>query len=338
MTIDEKKAAFIKTGIHISALSAEQLDEWTFRTQSTNPWFTPESIHYALQGISFMLQKEQLDQWLQAYSFTPHAPQKIGVVMAGNIPAVGFHDFMSVLLSGHILLAKLSSQDSFLLKEIAAILIDTEPRFADCIHFVERLNDADAIIATGSDNSARYFHYYFGKKPHIIRQNRTSCAILNGEETSEDLLALGKDITYYFGLGCRNVAKMYVPAEYNFTPFFESIESLNPMIHHNKYANNYDYQKAIFLVNQIHHYDNGFLLLTQNEALVSPTSVVYYESYTDLEELKNKVASNQSKLQCVVTKDGWYPGSISFGNTQCPAVWDYADGVDTMAFLLSLSK
>ncbi|MDJ1470433.1 acyl-CoA reductase [Cytophagaceae bacterium DM2B3-1] len=337
MTINERKAAFIETGNRLRTLSTEQLQEWQFRIKSENPWFTPENVQQALQGIVFMLEREQLDQWLEHYSFPTLSPKKIGVVMAGNIPAVGFHDLMCVLLSGHRLLAKLSSQDTFLIKAIASILLEVEPRFTNSIQFVERLTEADATIATGSDNSARYFHYYFGKKPNIIRQNRTSCAILTGEETTDELLALGHDITDYFGLGCRNVAKLYVPEGYNFTNFLESIESLNPIIHHHKFANNYDYQKAVFLVNQIPHFDNGFLLLTPNDALTSPMAVVYYESYTDKEQLKEKIQANHEKLQCIVSKNSWYPGSYSFGQTQCPSPADYADGVDTMAFLLNLS-
>ncbi len=336
MTSDERKAAFLELGRQIQALPGDQLEEWQARARNENPWFTPESTAAAMEGIASMLTEQSLTQWLAGYTIPARSPRKIGVVMAGNIPAVGFHDFLCVLLSGHILLAKLSSQDTVLLKAIASLLTGIEPRFGDQIHFVERLTQADAIIATGSDNSARYFHYYFGKKPNIIRQNRTSCAILTGEETRDELQALGQDIFQYFGLGCRNVAKLYVPEHYDFTTFFESIEPLQPVASHYKYANNYDYQKAVLLVNQVPHLDNGFLLLTENNALVSPMAVVYYETYATRAELEQKVEANQEKLQCVVSQKGWYPGSLSFGNTQCPQAWDYADGVDTLRFLLNL--
>lgn len=336
MTRDERKAAFLELGKQLKALPNDQLQEWQARARNENPWFTPESVASALEGIAAMLAEQPLNQWLAGYEITEHPPQPIGVVMAGNIPAVGFHDFLCVLLSGHNLLAKLSSQDTVLLKAIASLLMGIEPRFGEQIQFVERLNQANAIIATGSDNSARYFQYYFGKKPNIIRQNRTSCALLTGQETREELLELGQDIFQYFGLGCRNVAKLYVPQNYNFTEFFESIEPLKEVGNHYKYANNYDYQKAVVLVNQIPHLDNGFLLLTENEALVSPMAVVYYETYATRDELEQKVQANQQKLQCIVSKEGWYPGSIPFGTTQCPGVWDYADGVDTMKFLLAL--
>ncbi len=336
MTIQDRMAAFLALGKQIHALPSEQLYDWQTRARNENPWFTPDSVASALTGISFMLSDLQLTQWLQKYSIQPKSPLKVGVVMAGNIPAVGFHDFLCVLLSGHILLAKLSSQDTVLLKEIAKLLLAIEPRFEEQIRFVERLTDADAFIATGSDNSARYFHHYFGKKPNIIRQNRTSCAVLTGDETAEELLALGRDIMQYFGLGCRNVAKLYIPSDYNFTHFLDSIQPLQDIIHHYKYANNYDYQKAVLLVNQIPHFDNGFLLLTENEALASPMAVVYYERYASFAEVESSVNANRDKIQCVVTKEGLLPDSLYFGQTQSPAVWEYADGVDTMQFLLSL--
>ncbi len=336
MTTNERKAAFIELGHHLSALPAEQLCQWQAEAQGENPWFTPESVRSALEGIAFMLGQEPLSQWIERYADLATASRKVGVVMAGNIPAVGFHDLLCVLVSGHVVLAKLSSQDSVLIKEITRLLIAIEPRFASRIQFVERLTDADAFIATGSNNSARYFHYYFGRKPHIIRQNRTSCAILTGNETTEELLKLGRDSTQYFGLGCRNVAKLYVPPHYDFTPFLESIEPLGNLINHYKYANNYDYQKAILLVNQVTHLDNGFLLLTPNTALVSPMTVLYYETYEDRIRLDQQITDNRNQLQCIVSGNGWYPGSVMFGQAQCPYVWEYADGIDTLQFLLNL--
>jgi len=336
MEINERKAAFISLGKRLLSLSTPELESWQQRAKSQNRWFTPESIRRALDNIAFMLQPAQLDTWLKAYTFPAGLPKRIGVIMAGNIPAVGFHDFLCVLLSGHILRAKLSLQDMVLLKEIAALLIEIEPCFEAQIQFVDRLTDIDAVIATGSNNSARYFNYYFGKLPHIIRQNRTSCAVLTGKEDATDLLALGHDILQYFGLSCRNVSKLYVPADYDFTLFMQSIEPLKPLIDHHKYANNYDYQRAALLINQIPHYDNGFLLLTYNEALVSPTAVVYYETYANGSDLPTKLQPITDQLQCIVSKNGWYTGSLAFGQAQCAHIWDYPDGIDTLKFLVNL--
>jgi len=192
------------------------------------------------------------------------------------------------------------------------------------------------MIATGSDNTSRYFEYYFRNIPHIIRKNRTSCAVILGEETPEEFCELGKDIFSYFGLGCRNVSKIFVPENFDFIPLLDNLASFKPIIHHHKYANNYDYQKSILLVNQIHHYDTGFLLLTENQNLVSPISVMYYEYYVDQTDLNSKLLSHQEKIQCIVSAKGWYKKSIPFGDAQFPEVNDYADGVDTMAFLTSL--
>ncbi len=343
LSITERKAAFVALGHTLATLPTDLFATWQAQAEGKNGWFTPASTEAAISGISLMLQEDELSQWLSHYTFIPqesNIPQeskKIGVVMAGNIPAVGFHDFLCVLLSGHTLLAKLSSQDTVLIKHIAHLLTTIEPGLAPQIHFVERLNDTDATIATGSDNSARYFHYYFGKKPHIIRQNRTSCAILNGQETTEELQALGNDLFQYYGLGCRNVSKLYVPEGYDFRILLDALEPLGVGLTYYKYANNYDYHKSILLINQVAHYDNGFLLVTPSEALASPMSVLHYEPYTSTDTLTQKLTSHADKIQCIVSQNGWYAGSISFGKTQSPHVWDYADGVDTMQFLLELA-
>lgn len=335
MNAEERIEAFSALGEKLNQLPEEEKQTWAWQAKANNNWFTLENVQLAINGIIHYLQKDKLVKWLSAYNLNP-AEKKVGVVMAGNIPAAGFHDFMCVLLSGHILLAKLSSQDAIILKKIAALLIDIEAKFTDKIHFVDRLNDAEAIIATGSDNSARYFKYYFSKVPHIIRQNRTSCAILTGEETKQDLAELGNDIFQHFGLGCRNVSKLFVPTAYSFQLFFESIESYKNVLNHNKYVNNYDYNKSILLVNKVPHQDNGFLLVSENEALVSPVSIIYYESYDNNEDLQAKIAQQRNKLQCIVTKEAWWPKSVPFGNAQQPEVYDYADNLDTMQFLTSL--
>jgi hypothetical protein len=285
-----------------------------------------------------MLEEEKLNEWILSYKqkHTALNPHKIGVVMAGNIPLVGFHDLLCVLISGHILYAKLSSQDSALIKNIAKILIEIEPDFAERIIFAERLNDIDAVIATGSDNSAKHFQYYFRKIPRIIRQNRTSAAILSGYETEQELGLLGKDILQYFGLGCRNVSKLYVPQNYSFDYFFQSIEYLKPVLQHHKYLNNYDYNKSIFLINKVEHFDNGFLMLRENENLFSSISVVHFEKYSGVGDLQARLGKWNEKIQILVGNHEIIPEGIVFGQSQYPSVLDYADGVDTMEFLLNL--
>lgn len=339
MLLVQRIRAFADLGIYLqSAEGTQAIADWAWQAQAQNAWFTPENVRAALNSIaSNFLDEQKLTEWTRGYSLEKVTPRQVGVVMAGNIPASGFHDMLCVLMSGHQLLAKLSSQDSVLLKEIAKVLIDLAPPFATYIQFAERLNDADVLIATESNNSTRYLRYYFGKKPHIIRQKRTSCAVLRGDETAADLWKLGQDITQYFGLGGRNVSKLFVPAGYDFRHFFEAIQPLSSLIQFTKYNNNYDYNKSIYLVNRVPHLDNGFLLLTENPALVSPISVVYYEKYFQLTEIEEKIDFLRDKIQCIVTRQGWVPGSLPFGESQQPGLADYADGIDTLQFLTSLS-
>jgi hypothetical protein len=336
MTLPERIAAFVALGEELKNLSPAQKQEIFTRAANANAWFDEKNVTNALNGIIYLLDKENLEDWLFVYDLEHISPKKVGVVMAGNIPMVGFHDFLSVLISGHELYAKLSSEDNFLIKMLADRLIGLEPRFEKKIHYVELLKEADAIIATGSDNTARYFEYYFSKKPHIIRKNRTSLGILTGDETAADFLALGEDIFSYFGLGCRNVSKLLVPNNYSFNALFQAIEPFKYVLEHHKYQNNYDYNKSLLLVNQATHLDNGFLLLTESDQLVSPISVLFYQTYSDAAELKKQLEEVKDKTQVIVSAGGWYPESINFGQAQRPAVWDYADGVDTLAFLISL--
>lgn len=336
MTLQHKIEAFSQLGNKISGLSAGELNVLTGNVRNENPWFTPENTSMALQGISKFLTKEALQNWTSDYSLSNSTGKRVGVAMAGNIPLVGFHDLLCVLLAGHQLVAKLSSQDSVLMNFVRDNLIEINPTFAELIFFEERLKNLDGMIATGSDNTSRYFEYYFRNIPHIIRKNRTSCAVILGEETAEEFADLGKDLFSYFGLGCRNVSKIYVPENFDFVPMIKSWESFQPIINHHKYSNNYDYQKSILLVNQTHHYDSGFLLLTENQNLVSPISVVYYEFYKDQNDLNSKLTSHAEKIQCVVSANGWYKKSTAFGGAQFPAVNDYADGIDTLSFLTSL--
>jgi hypothetical protein len=318
------------------------LAHWAAAARNENGWFTPDSVALALTTLArYYLHRDALRNWVARYpALSQHDGSgcSVGVIMAGNVPAVGFHDALSVLISGHRLLAKLSSQDAVLMRGLLTKLIELDPRLGERVVLAERLNEAEAIIATGSDNSARYFEHYFGRKPHIIRKNRTSVALLTGLEPNEELLRLGGDMLTYFGLGCRNVSKLYVPHDYDFAAFYEAIEPLGDVILHHKYRNNYDYNKSVMLVNGTPFLDNGFLLLTENPALVSPISVVHVERYVHLETAKTTLRSESERIQCVVTAGGWLPGSVAFGNTQAPALTDYADGVDTLAFLSALKK
>jgi hypothetical protein len=334
--LTDKINAFSTVGNILKNLSDSELKAIHQKAKAENSWFTSVNINLALQGIQKYLDCDKLKQWTSSLPEENHHPKQVGIVMAGNIPMVGFHDFLTVLISGHIVRAKLSSQDTFLIKYVRSLLTEIEPRFEEFIRFEERLNNVDAIIATGSDNSARYFEFYFSKIPHIIRKNRTSVAVLSGEEGEEGFTQLGEDIFQYFGLGCRNVSKIYVPKNYDFTFFFECIEQYSDVIIHHKYKNNYDYNKSIYLINKVHHLDNGFLLLKESQQLVSPIAVMYFESYASKEDLKKKIEEQNDKIQCVVSQNAWYDQSTPFGKAQQPELWDYADNVNTLEFVNSL--
>ncbi|NMH26866.1 acyl-CoA reductase [Flavobacterium silvaticum] len=306
-------------------------------SQSHNGWFTPEQVRFAIVSWADALTVENLEKWLSAYHLTDHEPKTVGLILAGNIPLVGFHDFLSVLMSGNKALVKLSSNDQKLLPFLARYLVEIEPRFSNLIAFTDgKLENFDAVIATGSNNTARYFEYYFRDKPAIIRKNRNSVAILTGNETDSQLHDLGEDIFRYFGLGCRNVSKLFVPEGYDFTRFFEAIFPYGDVIHYEKYANNYDYNKAVFLMSNFKLLDNGFLTIKEDNSYASPISSVFYEFYANADVLKQRLEQDKDLLQCIVS-DGFMADSIPFGQTQKPQLWDYADDVDTMDFLLTLA-
>jgi len=331
----ERISAFVNLGKIIKDLSPDEKEELLWRAQNNNNWFTKDSVESSLEGISFMLSEEKLDAWLAIYELKEvENPKSVGLMMAGNIPAVGFHDVMCVILSGHQAVIKLSSSDEILMKWLIEKLIEIDPRFEKQIRIEEMLKGMDAYIATGSDNSSRYFNYYFGKYPHVIRHNRTSVAVLSGTETTEDYIGLGKDIFQYYGLGCRNVSKIYVKSVDQLQDLLGALEIYSPTALHHKYHNNYDYNKSIYLVNLEKHLDNGFLLLKECQDLVSPISVLFYEVYESEELLNEKLQELESKIQCVV---GNGIGRVPFGTAQNPEPWEYADGVDTMTFLLELS-
>jgi hypothetical protein len=336
LTSNQRIAAFEALG-HIMAKPDEQLSALINSAQQYNAWFTPQSAQMAVRAIAAMLNKRDLEKWLQNESGNAELKMRsIGLILAGNIPIVGFHDILCVLASGHKALIKLSSQDQKFIPYILEKLIEIEPAFELQISYIDRLKDFDAVIATGSNNTSRYFDYYFSKVPHIIRKNRNSVAILNGEESKEDLKALGHDIFDYFGLGCRNVSKLYVPKDYDFKEFFESIEEFKSVADHHKYNNNYDYNKSIFLVNLDKHLDNGFLLLKEDSRFVSPLAVLYYEEYQTIEQLGSELIKNEDLIQCIVSNSKLPLSKVAFGQSQCPSLFDYADGVDTMKFLKEL--
>lgn len=305
-------------------------------SQSHNGWFTPEQVYFSINSWAEALTEENLDKWLSDYDFSNVKPKTVGLILAGNIPLVGFHDFLSVLISGHKVLVKTSSNDQKLLPFLAKYLISINSEIEDYIEFTEgKLENFDAIIATGSNNTARYFEFYFKEKPSIIRKNRNSTAVLNGKESTEDLKALGEDIFRYFGLGCRNVSKLYVPKGYVFDTFFESIFPYQDVIHYEKYANNYDYNKAVFLMSNFKLLDNGFLTIKEDQSYSSPISSVFYEFYDDISQLQDRLETEKDQIQCVVSNN-LVKSSIQFGQTQKPNLWDYADNVDTIQFLLEI--
>ncbi|WP_406684100.1 acyl-CoA reductase [Seonamhaeicola sp. MEBiC1930] len=301
-----------------------------------NGWFTQENIRFALKSWSDALTETNLSKWLSKYNFSQRNPKQVAIIMAGNIPLVGFHDFLSVLISGHKVLVKQSSNDKHILPYLSKYLEYVEPEFENTISFTEkRIENFDSVIATGSNNTARYFEYYFKGKPSIIRNNRNSVAILTGDETHEELEALSEDIFRYYGLGCRSVSKLFVPRDYNFDAFFKAIYKWHPIIEKAKYANNYDYNKAVYLMSEFDMLENGFLMIKEDKSYASPIATVFYEHYDNSNQLKEKLSIDKEQIQCIVSK-GFVKNEVVFGATQKPQLWDYADSVDSVEFLLSI--
>ncbi len=348
--LDQRIQAFSQLGIVLGFLAENKdwpgfecglseteyaaLQELIEISHHSNGWFTAENIRKSLSAWNKALSLENLHQWLDQYAISQEnpRPKKVGIICAGNIPMVGLHDVMTVLMTGNHAMIKLSSSDNKLIPALLQVLVNLDPEFANLFSFVpDRMKGQEAVIATGSNNTARYFNYYFRDIPHIIRKSRTSVAILDGTEDASQLKALGNDIFDYFGLGCRNISKMYVPEGYELSRFFQAIFDFNPIVNHNKYANNYDYNKAVWLLNQENLLDNGFILLKEEKAIASPTASLYYEFYKDKNSLRNELKELSDELQCVVSAE-----DLPFGSTQCPMLWDYADGVDTVRFLLDL--
>ena len=352
MTLETKKSVFVELGKFLSQFSENNTlknptvlhNEAFFDafvdlvqlSQSHNGWYTPENVYFSIHSWAEALTEKNLNQWLSSYTIPIQESKNIALILAGNIPLVGFHDFLSVLITGNNVLVKTSSNDQHLLPFLAKYIIAVQPGLAKNITFVDgKLENFDAVIATGSNNTARYFEYYFKDKPSIIRKSRNSVAVLTGNETQEQLTALGEDIFRYFGLGCRNVSKLFVPKGYSFVPFFEAIFVYQDVIHYEKYANNYDYNKAVFLMSNFKLLDNGFLTLKEDQSHASPISSVFYEFYNDINELKTKLKLESEQIQCVVA-DRTIDDNVAFGQTQNPQLWNYADNTDTISFLLTI--
>ncbi|MBW1656330.1 acyl-CoA reductase [Flavobacterium quisquiliarum] len=355
MTLETKKSVFVELGNFLSQFSEtgsiqkssvlhndiffDDFEKLIHLSQSHNGWYTPEQVYFSIQSWVEALTEENLEKWLSKYKeeFTQADKKEktVALILAGNIPLVGFHDFLSVIITGNKALIKTSSNDQHLLPFLAKYLISVDENLKDKIIFVEgKLENFDAVIATGNNNTARYFEYYFKDKPSIIRKNRNSAAILTGKETNEELENLGEDIFRYFGLGCRNVSKLFVPKGYSFDAFFQAMFKYQDVIHYEKYANNYDYNKAVFLMSNFKLLDNGFLTIKEDASYASPISSVFYEYYQNLEELEKRLENDSEQIQCIVSSN-LTPNSIKFGETQKPQLWDYADNVDTITFLLT---
>lgn len=329
MDTEKRIGLLTSLGTYMSQDGPEWMDVQD-RAARANAWFTPDHISLAVTNIvGQFLQKNKLQQWIANYSL-PKQQKTIGIVMAGNIPLVGFHDFLCGFMSGHRLLLKLSSKDEVLLKHLLGKLTEWEPNVAEQVKIADRLNNCDAYIATGSNNTARYFEQYFGKYPHIIRRNRTSVAVIDGSETDEELALLADDVYLYYGLGCRNVTQVCVPRGYDFARLLDVFNKHNSYADLNKYKNNYDYHLAIYLLNRIPYMSNESLLMVENNMPFSAVSVLHYKYYDNKEELINQLRSSND-IQAIIGK-----GFIPFGDSQKPALNEYADGVDTMAFLCSI--
>ncbi len=352
MDLHERIKAFVKLGHFLSQFSNDTSEKKPniehndlffegFKhqlklAQEHNAWFTPKNLQFALNGWAESLTETNLKTWLNPYKIKTKHPKQVAIIMAGNIPLVGFHDFLSVLISGHRVLVKQSSNDKHLLPFLAKYLEYVQPQFKGFIQFTnDKLEHFDAVIATGSNNTARYFEYYFKDKPAIIRNNRNSVAVLTGNETDTDLKQLSNDIFTYFGLGCRNVSKLFVPKNYNFNAFFNGMYHWHPIIEQTKYANNYDYNKAVYLMSEFDILENGFLMIKKDSGYASPIATVFYDYYDSIEQLQNKLNNEKDQIQCVVSK-GFLSTEIAFGATQKPNLWDYADSVDSIAFLLAI--
>ncbi|MCI0522295.1 MAG: hypothetical protein L0Y37_01440 [Bacteroidales bacterium] len=320
----------------MSSGPAGRFSDLVSTAQLSNPWFTPENVTRALSSVGETLKYENLTRWLSSYpEIDGHNDElTVGVVMAGNIPMAGFHDLLCVLITGNRLMARLSSKDEIMIRTVAETLLEVEPGFSDRLILTsEKLAGFDMVIATGSNNSARYFEYYFRNIPSIIRRNRNSVAIIEGTESDEELVLLGHDLFSYFGLGCRNVSKLYLPAGYDIMKLVSHWGSWAKLREHHKYAVNYDHRKAVMIVNREPFTDTGFSLLSNDSSLTPPMAVVNYEFYDDIGNVNSTLDAQENMIQCVAGH-----GRIPFGKSQQPELWDYADNIDTIEWILKKNR
>jgi hypothetical protein len=330
MKLQARIAGFVALGENLLDTNNIAFQEAKRKASIQNSWFLPEFIDQSVnQIVNHFLQKSALEQWTALYpsladNFTG---KKVGIVMAGNIPMVGFHDLLSTLIAGHIAVVKLSSKDTILMEYIIATLKSINPLWEDQILIQEQLKACDAYIATGSNNTSQYFEHYFGKFPHIIRKNKTSIAILDGAETLEDLTLLAKDMMLYFGMGCRNVTQVWVPKDYDFIPLLDALKQYNYIIDQHKYKHNYDYQLALLMMTRQFYMDTGAILMSENPSPFAAISQIHYQYYTP----GTLPIIDSSEIQCIVGKNG-----LPFGSLQQPQLHQYADGVDTLQFLVAL--
>tara|TARA_R110001632_G_scaffold29662_2_gene78588 strand:+ start:7093 stop:8154 length:1062 start_codon:yes stop_codon:yes gene_type:complete len=348
-SIQNRIHAFAELGNFLSQFSSEKIEKSKtvlhnelffdgFKHQmkiakENNAWFTEDNILFSLESWTKALTKENLEKWISKQSVQENSSKVVAIIMAGNIPLVGFHDFLSVLISGHEVLVKQSSNDKNLLPFLAKYIEFVDDYFKGKITFTEeKLEGFDAVIATGSNNTARYFEYYFKDKPNIIRKNRNSVAVIQGNETEVDFKNLSEDVFRYFGLGCRSVSKLFVPKGFNFDPFFEGMYQQHEIINNAKYANNYDYNKTVYLMSEFDILENGFLMIKKDESYSSPIATVFYEYYENPIDLKIKIHQEADHIQCVVANN-FIENEVKFGQTQHPELWDYADGINTIQFL-----
>jgi hypothetical protein len=343
--------AFVKLGTFLSQFSEKEIEKKEniphndlffdgFKhqlkiAQENNSWFTRDNILFSLESWTKALSIENIEKWTANRESNPIS-KRVAIIMAGNIPMVGFHDFLSVLISGHSVIVKQSSNDKHLLPFLAKFLEYVENDFKEKITFTERkLTDFEAVIATGSNNTARYFEHYFKGKPSIIRKSRNSVSVITGNETDIEMSQLSNDVFQYFGLGCRSVSKLFVPRGYNFDAFFNGMYNKQEIVQNAKYANNYDYNKAVYLMSEFDILENGFLMIKEDASYASPIATVFYEYYDNLEQLKTTLNADKEKIQCIVSK-GVFDNEVAFGETQNPQLWDYADGVNTLDFLAKI--
>ena len=348
-SLSQKKASLVQLGTIFNAvvnreewsgyslgINKQEFDEFVAllpAVKSHNGWFSLDMIFLALGAWSELLTSKNLDTWLGKYTLKDHDGSKsVAIICAGNIPLVGFHDVLCCYLSGHSMKIKLSSDDALLIKSVVELLSKFDGNVYSQLSFVEnKLKDFDAVIATGSNNTSRYFNDYFGKYPNIIRKSRTSIAVLSGSESEDEMERLADDVFSFYGLGCRNVTKLFLPRGFDLDRVFKGFFKMKDVIQNNKYANNYDYHKSIFLLENFKILENGFLILKEDDSLFSPIGTLYYEYYDDLNNVEKTVLEHKSQIQCRVGFNG-----IPFGDAQNPQLWDYADQVDTIGFLNEL--